>query len=361
MELSPKAITSVEFHLVRKGYDPDEVRAFLASLAKGVEAMQTQLANADARARAAVQRMQEVSAQSGSAAPTPATTPVAPAPVVAAPEPAAPVVTAAAATSLTLEAEQAQADTIARTLLLAQRTADATISDANERSRTIVAAAEERGRGVIDEAESRAAQIVRSAEERSAQMVDKAKADATQAHAGERARIESEVAALTAQRGELHRHIDILGGHVVDQRTRLSSAAEALRSILDSPSGLQAIASPLPSSPTTSGSSGAGGPGSTNAPTAANAPISANAPVAAHVSDPSASTAEASNIFSAGASSSEPLTIEPAAEHVAPSTTVPAAPTVPAPSPDVLPGMDKAADATSEFNDVRWAPETDQA
>jgi DivIVA domain-containing protein len=233
MELSPKAITSVEFHLVRKGYDPDEVRAFLASLAKGVEAMQTQLANADARARAAVQRMQEVSAQSGTNAPAATTTTVAPAPVAVAPEPAV----AAAASSATLEADQGQADTIARTLLLAQRTADATISDANERSRTIVAAAEERGRGVIDEAESRAAQIVRSAEERSAQMVDKAKADAVQAHAGERARIESEVAALTAQRSELHRHIDILGGHVVDQRTRLSSAAEALRSILDSPSG----------------------------------------------------------------------------------------------------------------------------
>jgi len=29
MELSPKAITNVEFHLVRKGYDPDEVDAFL--------------------------------------------------------------------------------------------------------------------------------------------------------------------------------------------------------------------------------------------------------------------------------------------------------------------------------------------
>ena len=56
MELSPKAITNVEFHLVRKGYDPDEVRAFLTQVAKGVEALQTQLTNADARARAAVSR-----------------------------------------------------------------------------------------------------------------------------------------------------------------------------------------------------------------------------------------------------------------------------------------------------------------
>src|SRR4051794_41875163 len=59
MELSPKAITGVEFRTVRKGYDPDEVRSFLAQLARGVEAVQTQAATSDQRARAAIAKLQE--------------------------------------------------------------------------------------------------------------------------------------------------------------------------------------------------------------------------------------------------------------------------------------------------------------
>ena len=44
MELSPKSITGVQFRTVRKGYDPEEVRGFLAQLARGVEAVQAQSA-----------------------------------------------------------------------------------------------------------------------------------------------------------------------------------------------------------------------------------------------------------------------------------------------------------------------------
>ena len=315
MELSPKTITSVEFQLVRKGYDPEEVRSFLTSLAKGVEAMQTQLANADARARAAVQRMQEISTQAQAQPAQPA------------------VVEARLAPTPVVSADAGQAETIARTLLLAQRTADSTVADAEERARAIVAAADDRSRSIVEEAESRAGQVVRAAEDRSVQMIERAKADAFQAHAGEAARIEAEVNALSTRRGDLHQTIEVLAAHVVDQRSRLSNASDVLRSLLDDQGVLAMIEPPaeatvdplmetpaVPPPPTTpSWMSGYGA----EATTAADRPDllgAGEAPVQAN----------------------QPLVID-------------------ARTAERLPGLDDADDAVDvpTFNDVRWAGDDD--
>jgi DivIVA domain-containing protein len=40
MEMSPKAIAAVTFPVVRKGYDPEQVRSFLSQLSRGVEELQ---------------------------------------------------------------------------------------------------------------------------------------------------------------------------------------------------------------------------------------------------------------------------------------------------------------------------------
>ena len=315
MELSPKTITSVEFQLVRKGYDPEEVRSFLTSLAKGVEAMQTQLANADARARAAVQRMQEISTQAQAQPAQPA------------------VVEARLAPTPVVSADAGQAETIARTLLLAQRTADSTVADAEERARAIVAAADDRSRSIVEEAESRAGQVVRAAEDRSVQMIERAKADAFQAHAGEAARIEAGVNALSTRRGDLHQTIEVLAAHVVDQRSRLSNASDVLRSLLDDQGVLAMIEPPaeatvdplmetpaVPPPPTTpSWMSGYGA----EATTAADRPDllgAGEAPVQAN----------------------QPLVID-------------------ARTAERLPGLDDADDAVDvpTFNDVRWAGDDD--
>ena len=313
MELSPKTITSVEFQLVRKGYDPEEVRSFLASLSKGVEAMQTQLANADARARAAVQRMQEISTQAQAQPAQPA------------------VVEARLAPTPVISPDAGQAETIARTLLLAQRTADSTVADAEERARAIVAAADDRSRSIVEEAENRAGQVVRAAEDRSVQMIERAKADAFQAHAGEAARIESEVNSLSTRRGDLHQTIEVLTAHVADQRSRLSNASDVLRSLLDDRGVLAMIEPPaeatvdpvmeavaVPPPPTTpSWMSGYGAEAATDRAEllgAGEAPVQAN----------------------------QPLVID-------------------ARTADRLPGLDDADDAVDvpTFNDVRWAGDDD--
>ena len=316
MELSPKTITSVEFQLVRKGYDPEEVRSFLTSLAKGVEAMQTQLANADARARAAVQRMQEIStqAQAQPAQPTVVEARLAPTPVAS--------------------PDAGQSETIARTLLLAQRTADSTVADAEERARAIVAAADDRSRSIVEEAENRAGQVVRAAEDRSVQMIERAKADAFQAHAGEAARIESEVNSLSTRRGDLHQTIEVLTAHVVDQRSRLSNASDVLRSLLDDQGVLAMIEPPVeatvdplietpaavpppPTTPSWMSGYGAEATGAADRPDllgAGEAPVQANQPLVVD-----ARTAER------------------------------------------LPGIDEADDTVDvpTFNDVRWAGDDD--
>ena len=61
MEMSPQRVRSAEFKTVRKGAVPDEVRVFLSDVADELERAQNQSAAMEARARAAVARLQEIS------------------------------------------------------------------------------------------------------------------------------------------------------------------------------------------------------------------------------------------------------------------------------------------------------------
>ena len=61
MELSPQEIRSTGFKLVKKGYDPDQVDSFKDEVASVVEAAYTQATAMEARARAAVAKLHEVS------------------------------------------------------------------------------------------------------------------------------------------------------------------------------------------------------------------------------------------------------------------------------------------------------------
>ena len=51
MEMSPKAIAAVTFPVVRKGYDPEQVRSFLSQLSRGVEELQNRALQAEAKTR----------------------------------------------------------------------------------------------------------------------------------------------------------------------------------------------------------------------------------------------------------------------------------------------------------------------
>ena len=203
MEMTPQRVRSAEFKTVRKGADPDEVKIFLNDIADELERAQNQSTAMEARARAAVARLQEVSES----------------------EPPAPAVMASAD----------EAETISRTLLLAQRTADNAVAEARGDAARIVAAANDEAATTLD-----------STREMSAQLLAEARAEARQVGENERTSIASEVEALKARRDFLESDVEQLELFLTEQRSRLRDAATSLVDITERvPGGLGAARPPL--------------------------------------------------------------------------------------------------------------------
>ena len=209
MEMSPQAVRSTGFKLVKRGYDPEEVDAFKEQVASAVEFAQNQATAMEARARAAVAKLQEVSqqVQSGAAAPAPAAAP----------------------------AGGNDHEVISRTLLLAQRTADQTVGEARiEADGIVVKAREEAGR-VLDTARTMAAKTV-----------DDARFEARRAAEDEKVKAENEVQSLLARRDFLLADVDHLEQYLQAQRERLRDAAVQLQELVERvPGGLGDMRRPL--------------------------------------------------------------------------------------------------------------------
>ena len=209
MEMSPQAVRSTGFKLVKRGYDPEEVDAFKEQVASAVEFAQNQATAMEARARAAVAKLQEVSqqVQSGAVAPVPAAAPAA----------------------------GNDHEVISRTLLLAQRTADQTVAEARiEADGIVVKAREEAGR-VLDTARTMAAKTV-----------DDARFEARRAAEDEKVKAENEVQSLLARRDFLLADVDHLEQYLQAQRERLRDAAVQLQEMVERvPGGLGDMRRPL--------------------------------------------------------------------------------------------------------------------
>jgi len=206
MAISPAEIRALPFDTVkRNGYDQREVEAFRTAAADALEAALQESTAMEARARAAVARLQEVSQQAPSAsaaidAPGGAPT----ADVTPAPFPAAPVDSEDDVKSRIVVADEAE--TISRTLLLAQRTAD-----------TTVAAAEQ-------DAQRRR----KSADAEAAEIVEVARVESRRAGEAERVKVEGEVQALLARRDFLESDVDHLEQFLQAQRERIVEVAAEL-------------------------------------------------------------------------------------------------------------------------------------
>lgn len=221
MELSPAQITETTFRTTRKGYDPDEVDAFLADVAKALEDARQQATAMEARARAAVARLQEASSQQPESAGE--------AEVPAAPAPPSPVGDAA------VQIPAAEAETISRTLFLAQKTADATVAEAQAEADRIVKTATADAEATID-----------STREMSAQMLEEARVEARKASEDERRAAQNEVEALVARREFLVADVDQLERFLIDQRDRLRGAARQIEALVERvPEGLGGVRPPI--------------------------------------------------------------------------------------------------------------------
>ena len=213
-DLTPSSLTSANFRTVRKGYDPDEVDALLGRAAAALEAAQQQATAMEARARAAVARLQEATAASSAAGPGSAETSSAEQMVRVAPD---------------------EAETISRTLLLAQRTADTTVAEARAEADRIAAEARTEAESTLD-----------STREMSAKLLADAKAEARQLTEHEREAALNEVEALKARREFLVGDVDQLEQFLIDQRERLRAAARQIEAMCQRvPAGLGAVRPPV--------------------------------------------------------------------------------------------------------------------
>jgi DivIVA domain-containing protein len=208
MDFSPQTVRSAGFKTVKKGYDPAEVDDFKEKVAAAIETAQNQATAMEARARAAVAKLQEVSQQVTSGASVASTSPA---------------------------ASGEDAETISRTLLLAQRTADNTVAQANTDAETITVKARVDATTVIDNARSMADKLL-----------DEARIEARRSAETERIKAENEVQALLARRDFLISDVDHLEHHLGAQRERLRDAAVSLQDLIERvPGGLGEMRRPL--------------------------------------------------------------------------------------------------------------------
>lgn len=201
MSLSPQQIRTATFKQAKRGYDQVEVESFIAEAADALEAAQNESTAMEARARAAVARLQELS-QGGALSSDGSS--------VAGAEPFARAVA------------PDEAETISRTLLLAQRTADTAMAEAQAEADRIRAAAQQEADSVSSVA----------AEER-ARLIDAARVDARKASESARVHAEGEVQALLARRDFLESDVDHLEQHLVAQRDRIREAAAELQAVVE--------------------------------------------------------------------------------------------------------------------------------
>jgi DivIVA domain-containing protein len=207
MDFSPQTVRSAGFKTVKKGYDPTEVDDFKEKVAAAIETAQNQATAMEARARAAVAKLQEVSQQVSTSSPTGASP----------------------------STSDEDAETISRTLVLAQRTADNTVAQANADAESITVKARVDATTVIDNARSMADKLL-----------DEARVEGRRSAESERIKAENEVQALLARRDFLLSDVDHLEHHLGAQRERIRDAAVSLQDLIERvPGGLGEMRRPL--------------------------------------------------------------------------------------------------------------------
>ncbi len=191
MDVTPQAVASATFRVTKKGYDPDEVRSYLANIARALADAHDRANHMENRARQAVARIQEVQAAGRVADP-----------------------------------ERDDSSTISRTLLLAQKTADETVAQArtdSEQFRTTARA----------EAES----LIAQAHDEADKIVDEARLDARKVADAETMQAEAELQQLLIRLEYLRDDVAHMEEFTITQRNRLLEAAGAMREIAERPVG----------------------------------------------------------------------------------------------------------------------------
>jgi DivIVA domain-containing protein len=198
MDLTSQVLHDVEFREAKRGgYHTQDVDEFLERLAVAVDRQEAQLrearqrvAAAEARAADAERRAEESERRGGGGS----------------------------------DADE----TLKRTLVLAQRTADAAIREAEEQAARLLAGAEDEAQRLVTEARDASAQAYADAEE-----------EARRAQHEARTRVLAELQELEAGRELLRGDVELLEAHIEQQRERLRLTIRDLTALVEDPAALR--------------------------------------------------------------------------------------------------------------------------
>ncbi len=194
MELTPQALHAVEFREARKGgYNTRDVDDFIERVAGGVGQLSERVREAQARAEAAEARLVDAQRELDEARRRP----------------------------MTPEAAETD-ETLRRTLVLAQRTADATIKEAKEEANRVLSEAREEAARTRAEAE----------------------ADARRGAEGARMSAQAEVDSLITSRDALKSDVEMLTKRLGEQRNNIRAGVNELQRLLDDPTALKPVTTP---------------------------------------------------------------------------------------------------------------------
>lgn len=202
MELTTELLDNAAFHAAKRGgYSTQDVDEFIEQVKASVERTDAELRelrqrvqSADARVAEAERRAAEAERSGGSS-----------------------------------EADE----TLKRTLVLAQRTADAAIKEAEEQAARTLASAQDQAARMLSEAKESAARAQAEAED-----------EARRAQEEARARVLAELQELESARDQLQIDVDALERHLQAQRDRVRVAAQELQRLVDEPGALHEVPAP---------------------------------------------------------------------------------------------------------------------
>jgi DivIVA domain-containing protein len=196
MELTPESLRSVEFRRKGRGYDADDVDAFRQQVEIWVGETQARLREATAKLEEAETRARDAEERA--------------------------------------RTSNESDETLQRTLLLAQRTADAAVAEAEETAARKVA-----------EAEAEAEQLTTEARNHRDRAIAEAESEVREAIDLKRAELLDELTTLERARESLQADVAALEVHIEGQRLRVQETRDLLGVLLEDPGKLAAAAPPV--------------------------------------------------------------------------------------------------------------------
>jgi DivIVA domain-containing protein len=218
-------LANVEFDTVKKGYDPEQVDNYLHLLAEKVGQLQDMARHAVEQAELAQARQAEAERSTATAQ----------AEVEQARGDLVQVRaerTAASTPPATDESEEGT-EALKKMLMLAQRTADNHVEEAQASAKNIVADARTKSAEIVAGAETRAERLLIEAQKIADELVQERSANIT-----------STITELEQRRDDLQVDVEVLSQYLSEHRGRLQAGVETLRSLLDDPRKFRAEAVP---------------------------------------------------------------------------------------------------------------------